>query len=387
MRKRLLIIAPRDPLPISGGDHLRIFKIADFLREDFDIDFLTLTKQTSKFSSHESFKFIHHNIPMPMRLLNSCIGLFSKYPIQCNYYYDHKIHKKIKSIQQDYDAIIFHLIRCIKYSEGIKVPMFLEMTDAISLNYSRYKSKGIMDMNSWLYKLESQRLSAVESASAKIFKKTIVISETDQQYLLKNGSPKESLAVIKNGVENNSNIFKYSKSNNIALFIGNMKSMQNQSMCDYFLDNILTEIKTKIPNFKIRIAGNCPDSYRRKIEKYNDVEVYGSYKNLEEISKNCFMGFCTMQFGAGIQNKILDYMSIGLPVVSTDIGNEGINARNNEAIILANYKEEFINSIYSLWSSESLSEKISLNGHKHVLDNFGWNSCLTGYKDLLTRFL
>ena len=99
------------------------------------------------------------------------------------------------------------------------------------------------------------------------------------------------------------------------------------------------------------------------------------------------MGFCTMQFGAGIQNKILDYMSIGLPVVSTDIGNEGINAINNEAIMLANYKEEFINSIYSLWSSESLSEKISLNGHKHVLDNFGWNSCLTGYKDLLTRFL
>ena len=84
-----------------------------------------------------------------------------------------------------------------------------------------------------------------------------------------------------------------------------------------------------------------------------------------------------MRIGAGIQNKLLEYMALGLPSVTTSIGLEGLGATDCKELYLANSPLEFTEKILHLWNDQQDAERIAYNARMYVETHHAWENALS----------
>ena len=81
-----------------------------------------------------------------------------------------------------------------------------------------------------------------------------------------------------------------------------------------------------------------------------------------------------MVSGSGLQIKILEAMACETPVVSTNLGNTGVGAVNEESILIGDSTEEIASHVSKLLTDDALAEKIGAGGHRFVQSRFSWDS-------------
>ncbi|MEE3419153.1 MAG: glycosyltransferase, partial [Methanosphaera sp.] len=91
--------------------------------------------------------------------------------------------------------------------------------------------------------------------------------------------------------------------------------------------------------------------------------------------------------GTGIKNKILEAMSMELPVVSTSIGISGINSDNHIHYLLADTPEEFKNRIIQLISNKTLREDIGKNARSFVEKNYSWKLSMKKFDEIINKII
>jgi glycosyltransferase involved in cell wall biosynthesis len=87
--------------------------------------------------------------------------------------------------------------------------------------------------------------------------------------------------------------------------------------------------------------------------------------------------------GAGLKNKILEAMYSGRPVVTTEIGNEGIDAVSGENILLAKTPADFRRETVRLLNSPEERTRLGMAAHAFVKERFSWDRILSVYENLL----
>jgi len=115
--------------------------------------------------------------------------------------------------------------------------------------------------------------------------------------------------------------------------------------------------------------------------------VTGKVDSVSDAAQGALCGVCPIRIGAGIQNKILEYMSIGLPAVTTTMGKEGINATPDKEIIIRDTPEEFSNAIYNLQTQSDLLKQIATAGNAYVQKNHQWDHILESYTNSIRYHL
>ena len=111
----------------------------------------------------------------------------------------------------------------------------------------------------------------------------------------------------------------------------------------------------------------------RQIIEDKQTKFLGFVNNLPKSLSNAAVLVCPLRFAAGVQNKILQAMALGVPVVTTSLGNEGIGAKPGEEILIAKSNSDFAKKVASLLRDNNLRNKIGLNGKKFVKNKFDWS--------------
>ncbi|HAV2197160.1 TPA: glycosyl transferase family 1, partial [Enterobacter cloacae] len=191
--KKLLVLTPRFPFPVIGGDRLRIYKICEQLSRKFELTLLSLCESEEEMSlkiSDSVFTKIERVYLSPLRSrFNVIKALPSKTPLQIAYYNSAKFERKINELLPDHDAVFAHLIRTGNYIKDKKSKRILEMTDAISLNYKRVSDLNeTKNLRTFIYGLEQKRLENYEKKIASKFDLVSFISDVDREYLYSNPS-------------------------------------------------------------------------------------------------------------------------------------------------------------------------------------------------------
>ena len=91
--------------------------------------------------------------------------------------------------------------------------------------------------------------------------------------------------------------------------------------------------------------------------------------------------------GSGLQFKILDSLNYEIPIVTTSIVNQGIEAEDNKEILIANNSEEFAKYVIKLLKNEELRKKLSTNGKKFLEKNYSWDNVLQQLDKILEKRL
>jgi hypothetical protein len=190
---RICILTPRFPFPENGGDVLRINNIARYLKS---------RGHTLVLASYCSWGDLQtkNNPPEPLydtmyliqrrRLVSlgmSAWALVFNRPIQIGYYFSFGFLAEFKKIikQEKPDLYIAHLLRMVPFLNlcHLQDKSIVEMTDALSKTYSQSGSFRGLSLKKIIYRIEKKRIEAYERKTAAVYKKCILVSQADKDYL------------------------------------------------------------------------------------------------------------------------------------------------------------------------------------------------------------
>ena len=163
--KKILVVTTKPPFPLFSGDRLRIYNISKHLSKKNKVD-LIYTGSKEKFKKKINFinKLIFIRTNIIKRIFYTLFFLLKGKPLQVGFFFSQEMKKKIYSIYENYDCIIFHLIRASEFlPKNYKGTTVLEMTDLISENYLQlFKKFSFFNPLRYLYFIEKILLKNYE---------------------------------------------------------------------------------------------------------------------------------------------------------------------------------------------------------------------------------
>jgi glycosyltransferase involved in cell wall biosynthesis len=146
-------------------------------------------------------------------------------------------------------------------------------------------------------------------------------------------------------------------------FIGSLDWLPNLEGLEWFIDKIWPEVHAKFPNVKFHIAGrNMPDSVM-KLQRPN-VVIHGEVDDSNAYLNDHAVSIVPLLSGSGMRAKILQGMALGRTVITTSVGLEGIEARDQQEVLIADPPEAFAKVICDCLSRGSQLEGIGRAAHR-----------------------
>lgn len=380
-QKKILILTPRLPYPVIGGDRLRIYQVCKALSVRFSLTLLSLCETEHEMNLEIPNDGVFDRVERVLlgktrSYINTLMAFPTSTPLQVGYYRSVAFQKAVNRLLPEHAGVLSHLIRCAEYVRHADVPKFLEMTDAISLNYGRLNAlKGSAGLRGMLYRFEAGRLNRYEKAVVSDFDLSILVSKTDRDFLIKEGYD-ENILVASNGVDVSSMPFTdRRRSGSVVVYIGNMTTVQNMDACLYFASEVLPRLSEHL-DVRFRVVGRIESKDAGRLRRFAGVEVTGAVDSIAEAVRDARIGVCPVRLAAGVQNKVLEYMALGLPVVCSTIGLEGLDAVPEHDLLVADIPSEYVQQIDRLWADEGLRSELAKNARSHVEVHHDWRAKL-----------
>ncbi|MEX3999124.1 glycosyltransferase [Paraburkholderia sp. EG285A] len=376
-KKKLLVLTPRLPYPVIGGDKLRIYHLCKALSHQYSLTLLSLCETHEEMDCELPDDGVFDRVERVFlskarSYINTLLALPTRTPLQVAYYRSRAFAAAVEKMLPSHDGVLVHLVRCAEYVRKSDKPRVLEMTDAISLNYGRVKQlKNARGLKSRALSLEAKRLGDYERAIVNDFDLSVLVSQTDKDYLFP-GSNADNVMVCSNGVDLSGLPYSVrSMASRVLIFIGDMRTVQNEDMCHFFAQEVLPLLR-KRADYRFRIVGSISPALAERFRAYDGVEVTGRVASVADAAKDGAIGLCPMRIGAGVQNKILEYMALGLPVVATSLAYEGLKARVGCDLVIADTPKEFVERIEALLADEVGALKMAARAREFVAREHAW---------------
>ena len=156
-------------------------------------------------------------------------------------------------------------------------------------------------------------------------------------------------------------------------FLGNYPHNPNADAVMFFIRKIWPDIKLRIKGIKFYIIGRGPtEEILAEAHKDPDIIVTGEVDDVRDHLKKAMVFIAPLRLGYGFRGKILEAMSMGIPVVTTSLGAEGLVVRNMENIIIADQPDAFSDAVVKLLSDRGLYTRISKNSRTTIEEYFSY---------------
>lgn len=230
------------------------------------------------------------------------------------------------------------------------VPRVLEnhnVEHVLYLRHAQHESKLLWRL---FFYLESAKYWLYEKSVAGRFKKILVISNNDRKQASGNS------VVYPPAVSGSYFSLKRKPIPNTLLFMGLLTWYPNKQGVLWFIKRVFPIISSRHTNTRLVVVGD--KTKRFPVGKNRNIHFTGYVKSVIPYLQNASIFIAPILFGSGVRIKILEAMAAGIPVVSTTIGAEGIQATNNKNICIADTPQEFANSVINLLSNDKVSKTI-----------------------------
>jgi len=295
--------------------------------------------------------------PVWLSVLRCIIGLFLPIPLRVSYCYSRKLIKELKKEKyNNFDIAYVKRLRMAQYAKlfADKNKIFIDLTDSMIKYYQRLKnvSKGLAKI---LALEEYYKHKLYEPKICKKYKNIIICSQDDKRYLVNNfGCNKNKFYILENGINLDEwkcrrKLIKKNLYN--LVFWGVMNVETNILSCKFFIKKIMPLLSNK---FSLTVIGPKPGL---GLTHYGDkkIKFVGYVNDIGEALTNMGIFICPIVSGAGINNKIIQASFVGLPIVSTSLGIEGITNKLKKHIFIANRPQDFANKINQILDMDEAS--------------------------------
>jgi sugar transferase (PEP-CTERM/EpsH1 system associated) len=375
---RILCLTSRLPYPPDRGDRLRAFHIIEHLSARHELtlaSFIAHPDQRELVSALEPYCRVHTVSLSPLRSATTAAGnVWRRAPLQALYYRSRAMRRLVDDLvtSTPFDAAYVHLFRMAPYVAGHpQLYRVVDLTDAISreiglsLPYRSLASR-------LLYRLEVPRIARYECAVARGFEETWLISEADRGYL-EAACPGANLQVVPNGVDvDHFRPTGQPPERHSLIFVGHMGVFHNIDAAQYLVGDLLPIVRQQVPDCQLYLVGARPGPEVQRLEDVPGVHVTGFVPDLNQALSRAAVFVAPLRFAAGVQNKVLEAMAAGRPVVTTRVINAGLGATPGRDLLVADDSEVIAAAVARLLQDPRLQEQVGQAGRDFVQRRYSW---------------
>jgi glycosyltransferase involved in cell wall biosynthesis len=330
----------------------------------------------------------YYKQPVWRSLFNSALAVPSGKPLQAVYSRQPDLIDQLGRLlsQNDeaprYDIVHVEHLRGSEYGRFLKsrfphLPVVWDSVDCISHLFRQAAGQSTSLFGKLVSRFELGRTEKTEADLLEIFDHVLVTSSVDRNALMntvREGKTTAPISVLSNGVDQdyfqpNADLSKDPES---LVFSGKMSYHANISMVKYFVSEIMPLIWRQRPNVHLLVVGKDPSPEIKKMEENPLIKVTGTVSDIRPFLWKSTVAVAPLVYGAGIQNKILEAMAVGLPVVTTSKALLSLRAVPGRDVLVGDTPEEFSASVLRLLSSPDWGLEVGQAGRLFVRDQHDW---------------
>ena len=394
----ILIVSPFFPLPLKSGGHTRLFNIIKRLSSRHIVDLISPITEKEKYCISELKEFCRNIISVDIdgidvknrRIIGGRNNLRRSFfrigrlvkgvPLEVSGFYFFELHDKLKELLSvyHYDIIQVELSRMAQYfnksfyknNPSLKILVDYDLSFIPHLR--RYQCEKTPFAK--LIRYIDYRMNRSYALSTwRLFDRFVVMSEVDRNKALE-FLPDLSIHVVPNGVD--LSYFRLSPregEENRLLFLGGIRHFANVDALFYFLREIFPRVKELVKDITLMVIGEGWESYSNQMAHDNSIKFTGFVEDIRPYVTTSSVLIAPIRIGGGTRLKILEAFAMGVPVVSTSIGSEGIHVERGHHLLLADSPEEFATEIGEIFSNRELWNKLKENAYRLVEKNYSWD--------------
>jgi sugar transferase (PEP-CTERM/EpsH1 system associated) len=382
---RILFITARFPYPVLKGDQVRAYHQLRALGKRHRISLLSFAgKRVDPRDLAQVERLCEDVTLVPLSRLQMASALLrnaaSPLPWQTLVYQTEAMNAAVREhLKRGYDVVHVQLARMAEHVVHSDTPCVIDLIDALSLNMQRRarQERGALRR---LVEHEAGRMQSYERRLCDLAARTCVVSPIDRHAI----GPFERLHVNQNGVDIDHFAFSSAERRPDSLvFTGNMGYFPNVNAVTWFVRSVLPLIRAEIPTVTLEIVGANPTRDVRALGNDDGaITVTGFVDDVRVHLARASAGIVPMRAGSGMQNKVIEAMASGTPLVATPFALGGIAACDERDVLVAHDAVQFAMQTVRMLRSAELRDRIARSARSLVERSHGWETSVAALEEL-----
>ena len=383
----LLFLVHRMPYPPNKGDKVRSYHLLQHLAQRHRVFVGTFIDDPDDAvhvpKLREMCAGLHVQGLHPGRArLASLRGLLTGEALTLPFYRDTSLQRWVEDTvaAEHIDAAVVFSSAMAQYVQGRPgLPMWLDFVDVDSAKWSAYAPQHRWPM-SWLYRREGRLLLGFERAMAARARRSYFATDNEAN-LFKQLAPEcaGSVAAMNNGVDavyfapDATRPSPYAAGEMPIVFTGAMDYWPNIDAVTWFAREVLPRLRQSRPALRFHIVGRAPTPAVRALAS-DAVVVSGTVPDVRPYLQHAAVVVAPLRLARGIQNKILEAMAMGRPVVAAQTCVEAIVAQVGTEIVSAAEPDHYADAIEALLQAPERASALGDAGRRRVLADYAWSA-------------
>ena len=390
----LLYLVHRMPYPPNKGDKVRSYHLLKHLAARHQVflgTFMDDPEDEVHIATLRSLcADVHVERLHPKRArVSSLLGLLGRDALTLRYYRSQALSDWVERTTAEHkmQAAVVFSSSMAQYVEGGQnlngAPVLVDFVDVDSAKWSQYAKERPWPL-SWLYRREGRTLLSYERDVALWARRSFFVTESETA-LFKELAPvaADRVEAVSNGVDAQyftpepSHRNPYSKDEQTVVFTGAMDYWPNVDAVTWFARDILPGLRQRHPGLRFYIVGRSPDAAVQALSS-DAVVVTGTVPDVRPYLQHADVVVAPLRLARGIQNKILEAMAMGRPVVASTACASALNAQVGTELVAAEEVADYTRAISALLADREVAARIGSAGRTCVLQRYSWSAHLAG---------
>lgn len=392
---KILFLSAWFPYPPDNGSRIRIYNLIKALSAKHKIYLMSLMQEDSNPDNVAYLTDIcevvslHKSRWFKPGTLKSFLGFFSSRPRSCVDTFDPKIKSAVEDaiVQISPNIVIAATTGIVEYiPDKLTVPSLL---DEHNCEYSvlMRSAKSIQGRIKRLrYDLGWKKFARWEAKVCRRFSTITMVSDEDKRQILNAAPDLARVEVISNGVD----IEHYQPASRnprayTLLYNGALTYGANLDAVRFYASEIYPILAHKVPSVKLRVTGRTEGVDLDGIADCPGIELTGYVDDIRTELNTAAACIVPLRIGGGSRLKILEAMAAGVPVISTTMGIEGINAVHGEHAMIVDAPSEIADAIEKVLKNPDIVLKLNQNARLLVEEQYSWQAIGEGFVSIVEQ--
>jgi sugar transferase (PEP-CTERM/EpsH1 system associated) len=389
---KILYLCHRFPFPPKRGGKIRPFNMIRHLHGSHDVTVASLARSPEEAAEGQGLREYCSRYEMavvrnPLQAARMVARLPTSVPSSFGYFHSPALARTIERLvrRQNFDFIFVHCSSVARYVSHVRhIPKILDFGDMDSrkwLDYARFKPFPL----SLGYRLEGVKLEAEEKRLARAFDICTTTTRAEWSTLEGYGTG-AATDWFPNGVD--SDYFAPGDDTydpDTISFIGRMDYYPNQECMLRFTRDIFPRIRARRAGAKLMVVGADPTPEIRWLAEMPGVTVTGSVQDVRPHLRRSAVMVAPLKIARGTQNKILEAMSAGVPVVTSTVAAGGVDAVAGTHFQVADSPSDIADATLQLMSDPAVRRRFATAGRDRMLSHHAWDKSMQRLDRVIER--
>jgi glycosyltransferase involved in cell wall biosynthesis len=383
---KILFLAQVPPYPPDSGSKIRNYHVLRSLARSHQVTLLAFTRGEDQRVQAERLR--GHGIKVvtvPLRrsrwrdALHMLRSLYRREPFLVLRDRSAAMRSQIRQLldRESYDVLHVDQLTMSQYAgmaskHGVRV--VLDAHDVVSEVVERVsRTAPKLSLERWAARLEKARLRDFEAASCKSADMVLAVTERDRATLSALADERTRVHTIPIGVDCSTSTPTSRRPEKNLLFLGTLFYPPNSDAVEWFLREIYPQVRIRVPDVRFVVAGARPSARLRSLARGDStVDLIGYVSDLAELYSTSAAMVVPVRAGGGMRVKVLEAFANRVPVISTSLGCEGIDAERGRDLLVADTATEFARSVARVLVDPEIGPQLAASARRLVELNYDW---------------